>query len=518
MAVFLYVLTCLIFVNTNEAARILGVFPTPSISHQVVFRPLIQELVRRGHNITVITTDPMYTKEKTPPNLEEINVHDISYNLWNKKLLSRKNNNDDILSQHRIFLDLFTSLVDVQLQDEKVKKIIDDQEQQFDLLIIEAVARPALGYSHRFKAPVILISSLGGMAYNLETIGTPIHPMLYPGVPRQRINNITVWEKINELYVHYMNIYLIWNNRPVEHEMLKKHFGPDTPSIMELNKNADLLFLNMNPIFEGIRPVPPNVIYMGGLHQNPRKELPADIKSYLDSSKNGVIYISFGTNVDTNSLPADKVQILVKTVSQLPYDVLWKWNADELPGRTENIRIAKWFPQSDLLRHPKIKAFVTQGGLQSTDEAITAGVPLVVFPLLSDQFFNAERHVTHGIGIRVDLATVTEDQFKSALLKIITDDSYRENIARLRTLMHDTVQTPLERAVWWTEYVLRNGGAKHLRSASAHVTWAEYLELELVFGLLASLLAVIIVFIVCLRKLYYYVRNKIFGVGKLKRN
>ncbi|CAD0205780.1 unnamed protein product [Chrysodeixis includens] len=518
MAVFLYVLTCLIFVNTNEAARILGVFPTPSISHQVVFRPLIKELVRIGHNITVITTDPIYSKDKAPPNLEEINVHDISYNLWNKVLLSRENSNDDIFTQQKMFIDLFMNLVDVQLGDENVKKIIDDKDQQFDLLIIEAVVRPALGYSHRFKAPVILISSLGGLPYNFETIGMPVHPILYPAIPRQRINNITVWEKISELYVHFMNEYLINSHKPVEQEMLKKHFGPDTPSIMELNKNVDMLFLNINPIFEGIRPVPPNVIYMGGLHQNPRKELPADIKSYLDSSKNGVIYISFGTNVDPNSLPAEKMQVLVKTVSQLPYDVLWKWNADELPGRTENIRIAKWFPQSDLLRHPKIKAFVTQGGLQSTDEAITAGVPLVVFPLLSDQFFNAERYETHKIGVRVDLATVTEDQFKSALLKIITDDSYRKNIARLRTLMHDQVQTPLERAVWWTEYVLRNGGAKHLSSPSTHVTWTEYLELELVFSLLAALLTVTIVLVVFLRKLYCYVISKILPAGKLKRN
>ncbi|XP_026736025.1 UDP-glucuronosyltransferase 2B31-like [Trichoplusia ni] len=518
MAVFLSILACILLVNTNEAARILGVFPTPSISHQVVFRPLIQELVRRGHNITVITTDPAFPKGKAPANLKEIDVHDISYNLWRKKLVSRKNNNDDILTQHSILLDLFVSMVDAQLKDENVKRIIHDKEQQFDLLILEACVRPALGYSHRFKAPVILMSSLGGLPYNFETIGIPVHPIHYPSIPRRRINNVSLLEKISELYVYYKNELLVRGYRSIEHEMLKKHFGPDTPPITELNKNADMLFLNINPVFEGIRPVPPNIIYMGGLHQNPSKDLPVDLKSYLDSSKNGVIYISFGTNVDTNSLPADKIQVLVKTVSQLPYDVLWKWKGDELPGRTDNIRISKWFPQSDLLRHPKIKAFVTQGGLQSTDEAITAGVPLVVMPLLSDQFFNAERYETHKIGIRVDLATVTEDQFKGALLNVIEDDSYRENIAKLRTLMLDMVQTPLERAVWWTEYVLRHGGAKHLKSPTANMTWAEYIELDLVLTGLAGLSVVMIVFIIFLRKLHKYVRCKIVAASKLKRN
>lgn len=59
--------------------------------------------------------------------------------------------------------------------------------------------------------------------------------------------------------------------------------------------------------------------------------------------------MSFGTNVDPALLPPEKIQILLRVFSQLPYDVLWKWSKDELPGRSPNIRIAKWFPQPDLL-------------------------------------------------------------------------------------------------------------------------------------------------------------------------
>lgn len=74
-----------------------------------------------------------------------------------------------------------------------------------------------------------------------------------------------------------------------------------------------------------------------------------DLKNYLDNSKHGVIYISFGTNVDTNTIPQEKVVTLIKAFSELPYDVLWKWNSNEMHGKTENIKISKWFPQSDLL-------------------------------------------------------------------------------------------------------------------------------------------------------------------------
>nr|XP_049706113.1 UDP-glycosyltransferase UGT5 isoform X4 [Helicoverpa armigera] len=300
--------------------------------------------------------------------------------------------------------------------------------------------------------------------------------------------------------------------------MIKKNFGEDTPALSELNNNVDMLFINIHPVFEGIRPVPPSVVYMGGLHQKPEKELPTDLKKYLDSSKNGVIYISFGTNVDPTVLPADRIEVLVKTVSQLPYDILWKWNNDVLPGQTENIKISKWLPQSDLLRHPKIKLFVTQGGLQSTDEAVTAGVPLIVMPMFGDQFFNAEQYEFHKIGIKLILDTLTIDKFNKTIYTVIEDQSYRRNVEKLRSIVNDQPMTSLERGVWWTEHVLRHGGARHLRSPAANMSWAEYLELELVFTVLFFLLLILTTLALILRYLYKNVYVHFVASRKIKTN
>ncbi|XP_026736024.1 UDP-glucuronosyltransferase 2B20-like [Trichoplusia ni] len=511
MAVIRFLLTCFIFfVSTNEAARILAVFPTPSISHQVVFRPLTLELAKRGHDVTVITTDPIFTNGKPPANFTEIDVHDVSYSVWKKSFLNRENTNDDVISQMKIFSAMFIDIFDGQLRNEHVSKLLRDKNQKFDLLILEACVRPALIFSHIYdNVPVIQMSSFGAVYDNFINVGAPIHPLLYPSVPRKRLNNLSLWEKIDELYT-YIRINMIYADYlPIDEALLKRHFGPDIPSLTELSKRIDMLFLNVHPIFEGIRPMPPNVIYTGGLHQTPTKELPTDLKSYLDSSKHGVIYISFGTNVDPTLLSPERIQILVKTVSKLPYDVLWKWNGDELPGRTANIRISKWLPQSDLLKHPKIKVFVTQAGLQSTDESIAAGVPLIAMPMIGDQPFNAERYEQFKIGIHLKFETVSEEKFKNAILKVINDDSYRKNIAKLREVLRDEVQTPLERAVWWTEYVLRHGGAKHLRSPAANISWAEYLELELVLTLFSVLLAIFIVSAIVIRKLYKIVTSHV---------
>ena len=62
-----------------------------------------------------------------------------------------------------------------------------------------------------------------------------------------------------------------------------------------------------------------------------------------------------------------------------------------------------------------------QGGLQSTDEAITAGVPLIGIPMLGDQWYNAEKYEHHGIGVKLDLITMTDEEFKSAINTVIGD-------------------------------------------------------------------------------------------------
>ncbi|XP_075985856.1 uncharacterized protein LOC142982985 [Anticarsia gemmatalis] len=512
MSVVYCVVACFcLIISGNEAAKILAVFPIPSISHQVVFRPLTQELAKRGHEVVVITTDPAFPKFGAPKNLTEIDVHDISYNIWIEKVMTAsKGNKGDLARQMELMLESILLIVDAQLRDKQVQDMLKNKNIKFDLVLAEACVRSALIYPYIYKTPVIQISSFGAALDNYATIGAPVHPFLYPAVTRQRLNNLTLWEKITEFYKNYQIDSSYEKMKKLEYALLKKHVGEDMPSMDELNNIVDMLFLNVHPVFEGIRPVPPSVIFMGGLHQKPDKKLPTDLKSYLDSSKNGVIYISFGTNVDPALLPAQIIQTLVNTFSKLPYDVLWKWSKDELPGRTKNIRISKWLPQSDLLKHPKIKVFITQGGLQSTDEAITAGVPLIGMPMLGDQWYNVEKYEYHGIGINVDMETLTVEKFTNVINKIINDDSYRRNIIKLRGIMRDDPMKPLDRAVWWTEYVLRHGGAKHLRSPAANISWAEYLELEIVATLLAGVLAVAGIFILIIYSVYkLVVRNNV---------
>ncbi|XP_050356523.1 UDP-glucosyltransferase 2-like isoform X2 [Nymphalis io] len=509
--IFKVIISCLCMCIGAETAKILGVFPTPSISHQVVFRPLMLELAKRGHEITVITTDPAFPKHQALQNLTEIDVHDISYELV-KEILPKIRSVEDPLKFFRIVCDFTLDVFVKQLKSAEVQNLLDSNS-QFDLVFVESFIRPALIFSYIFNAPVIEFSSLSGINSAFEMVGAATHPLIYPNAMHRKIYNLTFLDKITELYYHYSTELIFMQHLQIENERLKSILGLNIPDLNDLRQNVRMLFLNIHPVWDFNRPVPPNVLYLRAMHLKPQQNLPKDLKSYLDSSKNGVIYVSFGTNVKPSTFPPETLEIFTDVFSQLTYNVLWKWDNDELPGRPKNVKVSKWLPQSDLLRHPKVKLFITQGGLQSTDEAITAGVPVIGIPMLGDQWFNVEQYVKFNIGKRLLIETLTKEQLMDSIKTVIDDKSYRQNVVKLHRFMNDQPQSSLDRAVWWTEHVLRHGDVEYRRTPAANIHWTEYYELKKVLLLLSALIVFLLLLTLALYKIVsnvqYYIRFKV---------
>ena len=69
--------------------------------------------------------------------------------------------------------------------------------------------------------------------------------------------------------------------------------------------------------------------------------------------------------------------------------------------------------------------------------------------------------------------------------------SYRQNAQKLSRQFRDRPQTPLETAVYWTEYVIRHGGAPQLRSAELDLTWYQYLLLDVTAVIVLSIAIVV---------------------------
>lgn len=280
-------------IPVSECARILAVAPLPSYSHQVAFRPIWKELLSRGHNITLITTDPINDPNLT--NLTEIDIHDETYTLWRASgiipLMQHKHKYRNLFSIAKTFTDVCSNLTKAIMKHDEVKKLLKDNV-TFDLVMAEPFISVGFGFADWYRSKLILITSLEAPSYIHIAMGNPIHPVLYPesALP---VETKTYLDRVfvTALFIfHYAfrSIYFVQNTN-----LLREEFGENTTSMEELLNRANMVFINVNPLFAGVRPLTPSTIFYGaGSHLEPVKPLPT--VSTITYFINQIILLSLG--------------------------------------------------------------------------------------------------------------------------------------------------------------------------------------------------------------------------------
>jgi len=128
-----------------------------------------------------------------------------------------------------------------------------------------------------------------------------------------------------------------------------------------------------------------------------------DDLSNIALSNSPLVLVSFGTQsiryrqmaellsvINEIARRQPQLQFVVATGRSKEHAQTWE---STMPN---NVIVRQYIPQRSLLR--RASAMVTHGGCGSIKEAVCAGVPLVVLPMLSDQPFNAMRVRYHGLG------------------------------------------------------------------------------------------------------------------------
>lgn len=167
----------------------------------------------------------------------------------------------------------------------------------------------------------------------------------------------------------------------------------------------------------------PNLIEIGGFHvKASTNPIPKDILDFIESAEHGVVFFSLGGNLKPSLMDEQKKKDLITSLSKLKQKIMWKWDDDSLIVDPSKFMIRKWFPQDDILAHPKTKLFITHGGLLSCTESMMRGVPVIGIPIFGDQMLNMARAERQGWGLYIAYTNITESAMTWALNEVLNKD------------------------------------------------------------------------------------------------
>ncbi|XP_057628865.1 UDP-glucuronosyltransferase 2B15-like [Chionomys nivalis] len=277
-------------------------------------------------------------------------------------------------------------------------------------------------------------------------------------------------------------------------------------TLAEMMKKAEMWLTRSYWDLEFPRPILPNVDFIGGHHCKPSKPLPKEIEDFVQSSgEHGVVVFSLGSMV--SNMTEEKAMAIASALAQIPQKVLWRFEGKKPKNLGPNTRVYEWIPQNDLLGHPKTKAFVTHGGANGVYEAIHHGIPMVGIPLFGEQRDNIAHMRAKGVAVGLEFTTMSSSDLHNALKTVINNPFYKENAMWLSTIHHDQPMKPLDRAVFWVEFVMRHKGAKHLRPLAHNLTWYQYHSLDVIGFLLACVAAMAFLAVKCCLTIYQFFVN-----------
>ena len=95
-----------------------------------------------------------------------------------------------------------------------------------------------------------------------------------------------------------------------------------------------------------------------------------------------------------------------------------------------NFLIAPHVPQLEVLAQADV--FISHGGMNSTMESLSFGVPLVVIPQMIEQEITAKRVQEMGLGLALDRDTLTVEQLRAAVEQVSRDLSFRTKVQEVQ--------------------------------------------------------------------------------------
>uniref|UniRef100_A0A7E4WDY5 UDP-glucuronosyltransferase n=1 Tax=Panagrellus redivivus TaxID=6233 RepID=A0A7E4WDY5_PANRE len=199
-----------------------------------------------------------------------------------------------------------------------------------------------------------------------------------------------------------------------------------------------------------------------GPHCPPPLPLPAEWEPFLnDPTSKGTIFVSLGSNTKWDHAPEYlKTAFWTALRNFTAYRIVFTYDADPPNDVPPHLKVSKWAPQRALLAHPTTKLFVSHSGLKSVNEALCAGVPLVLMPIFAEQKVNAEFMVAQGRATLINKWTLTAEALQNAIQSQLGPawPQLKAKAARYAKIYVDRIARPSAVSAFYAERVAKTGG------------------------------------------------------------
>ena len=295
--------------------------------------------------------------------------------------------------------------------------------QKIDLLVVDQVHYAGATLAEHLGLPFITLAN--ALLVNREpTIPPPVTLWPYDISEAAVARNAQGWAAVDQAYAPLLAAI---------NEQRSAWALPAYSNLLEDSFSPILQIAQQPPILDFPRPNAPSVLHLVGQLADPTdsdsqaasNEFPWD---WLDGRP--LIYASCGT---LQNRLEHVFRAIIDATAPLNVQAVIALGKDALPASLfgdvpSNLKMVSFAPQRSLIARSTL--VITHAGLNTTLDALSAGIPLVAVPLAAEQPGIAARIARLGVGIVVPLPTLTADTLSTAIKAVLQNPGCREAAQR----------------------------------------------------------------------------------------
>ena len=486
--------------SRSDAAKIL-LMPASVNSHVNYFSRLGLALAKEGHMVTAIVP----SVSRVPDWFQDKNVDVIKYSVPGEEPFTNSPRATELLVK-QAFTDSLRERINV--MNDFGKEVIQAWNDECESLLSNTELKEQLRQrklDHCIIDPVF-IGCQAVLPYSLDIpissysvysftwiFRVPALPSFFPSLLTDNTDVMTFKQRLQNVAAE-VAAYFMQNATDLQINI--RRFAPHKPELsrLDLAKQCQLWFVLYDIATGYPAPLMPNVVPVGDVLAVPANPLPPDLLQFLESAPDGVVLVSFGSTFDY--LPTMVIKRLCHAFKRIPQKVIWKLRQSELCVDKGKILTQDWFPQNDLLGHPKVKLFVSHVGISSVVETIYHGVPVISAPIGIDQHFNSAFMTSRKFGVHMSLNDFTVEGLVKDIKFVINDAEIKKNVQTAAAILRNKPDNPGSRASFWLNHVIKYGD-KSLKTGSFELNIFQfymvdiYLFLTLVIVIAISMVSLI---------------------------